>query len=657
MNKPEISIVIPVYKVEKYLRECIESVIKQTFKNIEIILVDDGSPDNCPQICDEYAEKDNRIRVIHKTNGGYGTACNRGIEVAQGEFIGLVESDDWIEPDMYEKLYNKIKDTDADFIVSDFFVIKDSKKFSYNVHRYFSTTPLNDSMINLSTHPQMLLQAAYPWNKLYRKSFLSTNNIQMMEDNRMYQDITWNAEILSHANKILYSDKPYYFYRFDTQGSSTNIGDLSTINYLLKRDEARKILIKNNKFNDDAMECFWISCFLGAEGYFKRINSKYKNKFYKRMQELFKLAIKDGCTFKNFNTERKKEYMFIVKYPYIFWLIKEHKKHILKNIFSVTNHKNNKHKVITICGLKIKVKRKLKQTQVDENLTRIRAIEAKLDNLINLTKYSIDITALPPVKGDDRLQQLSSLGILQKLVAFLEKHDIKYWLEFGTLLGAVRHKGFIPWDDDIDIAMTKDDYEKFKTVIADFCKDGFYYSDGDIIRISYKSSNAQVDVFPFYSGNSVGIPDSEKYNILIAKIKKLYSEMPVIKENLKNLKFKTHSILPVWYKEQIQNIYEKELLEGIKPPEKAYLFLGYECFAYKRVLCPYDEIFPLKKIEFEGKSFNCPNKAYMHLHNYWGDFYNFPKKIAGHSFFQSPIKTEENYKDTMELIDMIDEAI
>lgn len=657
MNKPEISIVIPVYKVEKYLRECIESVINQTFKNIEIILVDDGSPDNCPQICDEYAKKDNRVRVIHKTNGGYGTACNRGIEAAQGEFIGLVESDDWIEPDMYEVLYEKIKDSDADFIVSDFFVIKDSKNFSYNIHRYFSTNPIEDSMINLSTYPQMLLQPAYPWNKLYRKSFLTSNNIKMMEDNKMYQDITWNAEILSHANKILYIDKPYYFYRFDTQGSSTNIGDLSTINYLLKRDEARKILIKNNQFNNDAMECFWISCFLGAEGYFNRINSKYKNKFYKRMQELFKLAIKDGCTFKNFNIERKKEYMFIVKYPYIFWLIKERKKHILKNIFSVTNHRDNKHKMITICGLKIKVKRKLKQTQVDENLTRIRAIEAKLDNLINLTKYNIDITSLPPTKGDYRLQQLSSLGILQKLTAFLEKHDIKYWLEFGTLLGAVRHKGFIPWDDDIDIAMPKDDYEKFKMVIADFCKDGFYYSDGDIIRISYKSSNAQVDVFPFYSGNSVNIPEPEKYNMLIAKIHKLYSEMPVIKENLKNLRFKTHSVLPLWYKNQIQNIYEKELLEGIKPPEKAYLFLGYECFAYKRVLCAYDEIFPLKKIEFEGKSFNCPNKTYMHLHNYWGDFYNLPKKIAGHSFFQNPIKTEENYKDTMELIDMIDEAI
>ena len=97
---PKVSIIVPVYKVEKYLRKCIDSIINQTLKDIEIILVDDGSPDNCGKICDEYAAKDTRIKVIHKENGGLSSARNAGMEVAEGEYIGFVDSDDWIESDL-----------------------------------------------------------------------------------------------------------------------------------------------------------------------------------------------------------------------------------------------------------------------------------------------------------------------------------------------------------------------------------------------------------------------------------------------------------------------------------------------------------------------------------------------------------------------------
>ena len=105
---PLISVIVPIYKVEKYLSKCIESIIAQEYSNIEIILVDDGSPDNCGKICNDYAIKDNRIKVIHKENGGLSSARNAGIDIAQGEYIGFVDSDDTIEPYMYEKLYNAI---------------------------------------------------------------------------------------------------------------------------------------------------------------------------------------------------------------------------------------------------------------------------------------------------------------------------------------------------------------------------------------------------------------------------------------------------------------------------------------------------------------------------------------------------------------------
>lgn len=111
---PKISIIVPVYKVEKYLNKCIESILNQTFKDFELILVDDGSPDKCGQICDEYAKKDNRVIVIHKENGGQATARNVALDIARGDYIGFVDSDDWIDCDMYELLYGLCIDNNCD---------------------------------------------------------------------------------------------------------------------------------------------------------------------------------------------------------------------------------------------------------------------------------------------------------------------------------------------------------------------------------------------------------------------------------------------------------------------------------------------------------------------------------------------------------------
>ncbi|HCI64916.1 MAG TPA: glycosyl transferase, partial [Clostridiales bacterium] len=105
---PLISVIVPVYRVEAFLPRCLDSIRGQTYKNLEIILVDDGSPDNCGKICDEYAEMDSRIRVIHKKNGGLSSARNAGLDVAVGDYIGFVDSDDWIAPEMYETLLGAI---------------------------------------------------------------------------------------------------------------------------------------------------------------------------------------------------------------------------------------------------------------------------------------------------------------------------------------------------------------------------------------------------------------------------------------------------------------------------------------------------------------------------------------------------------------------
>ncbi len=119
MNKVKVSVVVPVYKVEKYLERCVNSIIKQSLSELEIILVDDGSPDNCGIMCDSFADKDNRIKVVHKANGGLSSARNAGLKIATGEYIGFVDSDDDIETDMYEKMYNAALKYKVDFVMCD----------------------------------------------------------------------------------------------------------------------------------------------------------------------------------------------------------------------------------------------------------------------------------------------------------------------------------------------------------------------------------------------------------------------------------------------------------------------------------------------------------------------------------------------------------
>ena len=112
-----ISVIVPVYKVEKYLRECVDSILAQTYTNLEIILVDDGSPDNCGKICDEYAQNDSRIKVIHQENGGLSAARNAGLDIATGKYIGFVDSDDYAELNMFEELHKRIIENNADLSI------------------------------------------------------------------------------------------------------------------------------------------------------------------------------------------------------------------------------------------------------------------------------------------------------------------------------------------------------------------------------------------------------------------------------------------------------------------------------------------------------------------------------------------------------------
>lgn len=200
-----ISVIVPVYKVEPYLKKCIDSICNQTYGNLEIILVDDGSPDGCGAICDEYAEKDCRIRVIHKTNGGLSSARNAGIDIAQGDYLGFVDSDDWIEPDMYEELLRNAATCSADIAVCGR-VEEYSGKSTICVWKDTILLDRAGAMEALLKDPVM---QSYAWNKLWKRELFSAVRFP---EGRDYEDIAVVHKVYEQVNAVVCLPKAKYHY-------------------------------------------------------------------------------------------------------------------------------------------------------------------------------------------------------------------------------------------------------------------------------------------------------------------------------------------------------------------------------------------------------------------------------------------------------------
>lgn len=206
----EISIIVPVYNVEKYLENCIESILNQTFKDFELILVDDGSTDNSGKICDIYEKKDSRIKVIHKNNGGLSSARNTGLDIACGKYVGFVDSDDSIHPKMYEVLYNLIEKYKSDISCCNY-------KYTYDIsNQNHEELNLNEviEMSNIEAIEKLYdkdlgVRLVVAWNKLYHKRLFE--NIRY-EIGRIHEDEFIAHRILYRCKKIVYINNELYYY-------------------------------------------------------------------------------------------------------------------------------------------------------------------------------------------------------------------------------------------------------------------------------------------------------------------------------------------------------------------------------------------------------------------------------------------------------------
>lgn len=209
MTAPKISIVVPIYKVENEIHRCVESLLNQTLNDIEIILVDDGSPDNCPSICDDYAKKDNRVKVIHKENGGLSDARNFGLLEAVAEYVLFVDSDDYIEKTTCEKFYNS-KETDVEIIVGDALRIEGEKKsLMDHVDVAIESAISGSEFLREQLKSKKMYMTA--WLNLYNREFLINNNL-FFKKGIYHEDEQWTPRVFLKAKKVKYIKFPFYYY-------------------------------------------------------------------------------------------------------------------------------------------------------------------------------------------------------------------------------------------------------------------------------------------------------------------------------------------------------------------------------------------------------------------------------------------------------------
>lgn len=279
---PEISIIVPIYNAENFLHYCIDSILKQTYNNFELLLVDDGSPDNSGKICDEYAKKDHRVTVIHKENGGVSSARNAGIEVAEGEYICFVDSDDYLEEDYLSGLIG-VKNcySDIDNVWCGFQTVEDYNK--KNAAKVVASDICEMSFYNIkqimSLHEKWL--DPMPWNKLYYTRIIIDNNIRFPLDLSLGEDFLFNLEYLDHTNgEIVIINKPLYNYIRNGKESLDNKYYSNLLEIYKRIDEFTYEYARKWNLDEEQFSKIYNSAFYKYEVVMRNTFSKENNESY-----------------------------------------------------------------------------------------------------------------------------------------------------------------------------------------------------------------------------------------------------------------------------------------------------------------------------------------------------------------------------------------
>lgn len=341
---PKVSIIIPVYNVEEYLPKCLDSVINQTLKDIEIICINDGSLDNSLDILQAYAKMDNRIIVLDKENEGQGVARNLGIQKATGEYIGFVDPDDWVDETMFEEMYTQAKTLSSEIVVCDFWKKQDwnGKAWKNNYwwfakgHEYKEmAVPTGVNLDKELVYKSLLVSPCYSINKIFNTNFLKTNQIEFSKD-RCFEDCKFIIKSIILAKNISYLNEYFYVYRLR---KSSTLHKLSDFNINIRVYSDIYETLKTYNLEEKLAANFNFFCVMNVIWTLPKLSIKKQKEFIAKL----KGKIPDH------------EYKYIKKT--IFKEIYGKYLKILNKIFSVKNSSDKTHKVITILGVKVKFKR------------------------------------------------------------------------------------------------------------------------------------------------------------------------------------------------------------------------------------------------------------------------------------------------------------
>lgn len=297
-----ISIVVPIYNVEKYLPQCVNSLLNQTYKNLEIILVDDGSLDKSGEICDEFSKNDNRIIVIHKENNGLSSARNAGLEIAKGDYIGFVDSDDWLDETMYETLLKLITDNDSDISCCKFFKTADSdEKIPVNDNETIQSFTNIEGLNNFYT--DLYTQTVVAWNKLYKRNLF--DNV-VYPIGKIHEDEGTTYKLFYKANKITYTNRPLYYYRTTPNSITTRKFNKKRLDIIDVYDEKIKFIrsINNDHIYSKTLKWYLftlINCYYECSENMED-NEKYLTSIINKISE----------TYKEYNRAKEKQLHWVI---------------------------------------------------------------------------------------------------------------------------------------------------------------------------------------------------------------------------------------------------------------------------------------------------------------------------------------------------------